>query len=390
MHEKILLVDDEPAILQGYQRVMHREFQLDIAVGSAQALAKIAADSYAVVVSDMRMPEMDGVQLLAKIRAQSPETIRVILTGNADIETAIDAVNEGNIFRFLTKPCSKETLARTLTAGLVQYRLVTAEKELLEQTLRGSIQVLTDVLGLVNPAAFSRAVRIRKYVRHVVAALKLSNPWMFEVAAMMSQLGCVTLHPETVDSVYAGKAISPEEQTRFNTHPQIGGDLLANIPRLEPIAWMISHQSETTAAVAHHTTEEVPQAIRQGADILRAALRFDEQFQRGVAKAALLKDLRSRWSGMDTAIFDALSEVEAETGQKVVQTCTFDVLSIGMTFNEEVRTERGLLIVAKGQEVTFPLIVKLKNFLEKQEIFGKVSVTVPKPPVNGMAMAARL
>jgi response regulator RpfG family c-di-GMP phosphodiesterase len=390
MHEKILLVDDEPAILQGYQRVLHREFQIDIALGSAQALSKIAADSYAVVVSDMRMPEMDGVQLLARIKVQSPETIRVILTGNADIETAIDAVNEGNIFRFLTKPCSKETLARTLTAGLVQYRLVTAEKELLEQTLRGSIQVLTDVLGLVNPAAFSRAVRIRKYVRHVVAAMNLSNPWMFEVAAMMSQLGCVTLHPETVDAVYAGKAISPDEQTRFNTHPRIGGDLLANIPRMEPIAWMISHQSENTAAAAHQATEEIPRAIRQGADILRAALRFDEQFQRGVGKAAVLKDLRSRWSGMDAAIFEALSEVEAETGQKVVQTCTFDALSIGMTFNEEVRTERGLLIVAKGQEVTFPLIVKLKNFLEKREIFGKVSVTAPKPGVNAVAMAARL
>jgi YesN/AraC family two-component response regulator len=195
MLEKILLADDEPAILQGYHRVLHREFQIDTAVGAAEALPKVQAQPYAVVVSDMNMPGMDGVQLLAKIKMLAPNTIRVMLTGNAELETAMNAVNEGAIFRFLTKPCGKETLAKALTAGLVQYRLVNAEKELLEQTLRGSIQVLTEVLSLVNPAAFSRAVRIRKYVNHVVEALGLSNPWRFEVAAMMSQLGCVTLHP---------------------------------------------------------------------------------------------------------------------------------------------------------------------------------------------------
>jgi CheY-like chemotaxis protein len=387
MLERLLLVDDEPAILQGYQRVLHREFQLETATSGADALAKIAAHPYAVVVSDMRMPEMDGVQLLAKIKIVSPDTIRVMLTGNADIETAIEAVNEGNIFRFLTKPCSKETLAKTLTAGLVQYRLVTAEKELLEQTLRGSIQVLTDVLSLVNPAAFSRAVRVRKYVNHVVRVMALPNAWMFEVAAMMSQLGCVTLHPDTVEAVYAGKPISADEQARVNMHPQIGGDLLAHIPRMEPIAWMISHQTDSTASDEHDPAQEISQAIRHGADILRATLRFDEQLQRGVAKASVLKELRTRWSAIDQKIFLALADVEAEASQSKMQTTTFDVLSVGMTINEEVRTKNGLLIVAKGQEVTFPLIVKLKNFLEKGEIFGKVSVSVPKPPVAVLAAA---
>jgi response regulator RpfG family c-di-GMP phosphodiesterase len=387
MLEALLLVDDELAILQGYQRVLHREFQIDTALGSAEALKKIRAKPYAVVVSDMRMPEMDGVQLLAKIKMESPEIIRVMLTGNADIDTAMDAVNEGSIFRFLTKPCSKETLAKTLTAALVQYRLVTAEKELLEQTLRGSIQVLTEVLSLVNPAAFSRAVRIRKYVSHVVKKLELANPWRFEVAAMMSQLGCVTLHPDTVDAVYAGQAISPDEQVRFNTHPQIGGDLLANIPRMEPIAWMISHQSQDVTGAKADPAHETSDSIRQGGDILRVALRFDELIQRGVGKSAALNDLRHRWKEMDPKIFQALSEVEAEASESVIRSCAFDALSAGMILNEEVRTQTGLLIVAKGQEVTFPLIVKLKNFLEKDAIRGNVSVSVPKMTVGSLAAA---
>ena len=133
MVETILLIDDEPAILQGYQRLLRREFQVETAVGGAEALAKLRQQCFAVVVSDMRMPGTDGVQLLAKIKNEWPETIRIMLTGNADIETAVNAVNNGNIFRFLTKPCGHDLLAKTLTAALLQYRLVTAEKELLEK-----------------------------------------------------------------------------------------------------------------------------------------------------------------------------------------------------------------------------------------------------------------
>src|SRR5579864_4510396 len=194
MAEKILLVDDDSNILDGYRRSLSREFLMETAEGAEPALALAEKNGpYAVVVSDMRMPGMDGIQLLSRIKALSPDTIRVMLTGNADMDTAISAINEGSIFRFLKKPCSKEAMAKTLTAALVQYRLVSAEKQLLEQTLSGSLQVLTQVLSLVNPAAFGRAERARRYIHHVVSAMKLGNPWQYEVAAMMSQLSCVTL-----------------------------------------------------------------------------------------------------------------------------------------------------------------------------------------------------
>jgi DNA-binding NtrC family response regulator len=221
MAEKILLVDDDSLILEGYRRSLSREFLMETALGAEQAL-KLATDNgpFAVVVSDMRMPGMDGVQLLSRIKSMSPDTIRVMLTGNAEIETAISAINEGSIFRFLTKPCSKEMMAKTLTAAMVQYRLVTAEKQLLEQTLTSSVQVLTEVLSLVNPAAFSRAERARRYIHHVVTVMKLGNPWQYEVAAMMSQLGCVTLPAETIDAVYRGDKLLPNEQAQYDAHPR--------------------------------------------------------------------------------------------------------------------------------------------------------------------------
>ena len=141
MSDKILFVDDEPGVLEGYRRLLHKEFSVDTAVGAGDGLAAIAAareDSYAVIVSDMRMPKMDGAQFLSRVRIN----FRGLSENCVDWVTPTfkppaDHVNEDAIFRFLTKPCEKEVLAKVLTAGLVQHGLVVAERELLEKTLRG-------------------------------------------------------------------------------------------------------------------------------------------------------------------------------------------------------------------------------------------------------------
>lgn len=378
MLEKILMVDDESAILQGYQRLLRGEFQTEIAVGGAEGLAAmVSRGPFAVVVSDMRMPGMDGVQFLTQAKNLAPEMIRIMLTGNSEMETAVHAVNEGNIFRFLTKPCNKETLAKTLTAGLMQYRLVTAEKELLEKTLSGSISVLTEVLSLVNPAAFSRAMRVRRYIAHVANRLSLPSPWRFEVAGMMSQLGCVTLDSETVEAVYAGRELTPEEQARFDAHPAVASVLLAKIPRMEPIAWMIAHQNQSAPVEGDLADREMAD-MRLGAEILRATLAFDELLCRDMSKTEAANRLLRQNRDMDPRIFQALVELQPESDEREVRTCALEHLSTGMILQQDVRTHAGMLIVAKGQEVTFPLILKLKNFQKKGSIEDSLSVSVLK------------
>src|SRR5258708_19704644 len=125
----------------------------------------------------MRMPGMNGVQFLAQVRQAAPDTVRIMLTGYADVSAAMDAVKQGNIFRFLAKPCEQEVLSNAITSGLVQYRLVTSEKDLLENTLMGSIKVLTDVLSAVSPEAFGKSIRITRYVRHLVTKFHLPSSW---------------------------------------------------------------------------------------------------------------------------------------------------------------------------------------------------------------------
>jgi len=378
MNEKILLVDDEQAVLQGYRRLLHGDFNLETAVGGVDALSLLQKNngSYAVVVSDMRMPQMDGVELLTKVRTLFPDLVRIMLTGNADLQTAARAVNEGSIFRFLTKPCDKELMATTLTAALLQYRLVAAEKQLLEQTLSGSVQVLTEVLSLVNPAAFGRAARARRYIHHIVTRLSLGSHWKFDVATMMSQLGCVAIAPEIIDGVYTGRQLSPQEQAQYDTHPTIAHDLLSKIPRMEPIAWIVAHQNRAIA-IEGDIADRDKADMRLGAEILQVALAFDGLLRKGISRVEAATRLSRQHRGLDRRVFEALVELEPEACDKQVHRVPIAEIRPGMIVEQEIRTSAGVLVVAKGQEVTSTLLLKLKNFHSAQAIEGMVQVSSP-------------
>jgi len=375
--QAILFVDDEPAALEGFQRLLHGEFEVDVAMGGPAALRKIeAAGAYAVIVADMRMPDMNGIELLEIVKDLTPDTVRVMLTGNGDVDTAISAVNEGCIFRFLTKPAPKEILTKALSAALAQYRLITSEKELLEQTLSGTIKVLMEVLSLVNPAAFSRATRLRQCVQHIVQKLGLPVSWKFEVAAMMSQLGCVTLDPEVVDTVYAGQTLDPEDQARFDAHPAVARDLLSSIPRMEPIAWIIAQQCTPVPVIPGVSDRETLETIRLGVDILRVAQRFDHLVAGGVSTTEAVERMAES-KRFNPEIVRALGGIDLKCDRVEVRTCRLRELSPGMILNQEIRTANGMLLVAKGQEITYPLLVRLRNFRNQHAMPSDIRVLVP-------------
>ena len=147
---RILCVDDEPNVLSGYQRILRKTADVQIASSAAEALRIIAEHQPMVVFADRHMPGMDGIELLHRIGESYPDLIRVMVTGANDQETAIAAINHGHIFRFLAKPVQSELLISTVEDAARQWRLVNAERELLERTLNGGVQVLVDILGLVD------------------------------------------------------------------------------------------------------------------------------------------------------------------------------------------------------------------------------------------------
>lgn len=244
MPDRVLLVDDDPNLLSALQRQLRKQFDLTTAEGGGPALQAVteANDSrrpFAVVLCDMRMPGMDGIEVLKRIRTLAPETVRMMLTGNADQQTAIDAINKGSIFRFFTKPCPAEDLAVGLQDGIHQYRLITAERELLENTLAGSVKVLADVVSMNDPVAYGLATRLREWVRLLTVELKLPSRWQLDMAAMLLPIGQVSIPPELIAKKRAGETLTEAEQFIITRAPEAGRNLIANIPRLNKVAEVI-------------------------------------------------------------------------------------------------------------------------------------------------------
>jgi CheY-like chemotaxis protein len=381
MNEKLLFVDDEPSVLEGYKRMLGREFSVDTAVGGFLGLASIAEHGpYAVVISDMRMPQMDGAHFLARVRETSPASVRLALTGYADIETAMGAVNEGNIFRFLTKPCSKENLLKAIEAALVQSRLIHTEDHLLENTLRGCIHILAEMLSFSNPAAFGRAMRLRRFVQHVEHRLQLAPSWKFEIAAMLSQLGCVTLNSDLVNAAYSGDSLTQQDQQKYDAHPSIAGEMLSHIPRMEAISQMIAYQTDPDARVKANSPEEKHE-IEFGIQLLRAGLAYDRFLGKGYSPTETCALVRNTAKGIDQFILDSLDNLEPSVSMRARE-CAITELSAGMILQEDLRMSNGMLIIAKGHELTFQWIERLKGFLQRGVIRGKIVVWIAQNPAG--------
>ncbi len=375
---KILFVDDDPSLLQSFARQFRGHFSLNTAASGAQGLEIVQNDGpFAVVISDMRMPEMNGIQFLTRVREMSPDTVRIMLTGNADIDTAMHAVNQGNIFRFLQKPCRKETIEWAVEAGIQQFQLITAEKELLEKTLKGSVQMLVEVLSLASPLAFSRAARVKEYVAHVVRHLKVAKAWEVEIAALLSQIGWIALPTDVIHKVHTGNELTPDEEKMFTSHPVLGGKIVSHIPRLEEVGRMIAGQLvplQDTLIAPEKITED-PGVL--GAQILKTCIDFDTLLLTGMNPRLAIARLHARETEYHPLIVEALGSMNVasiEMEEREVQTRD---LTDSMVLAQDVYTKTGILLAPKGHKVNLSLRTRLENYSRRSEIDKKLRVSLP-------------
>jgi len=383
-NERILLVDDDQSLLDSSKRNLRRYFDVETALGPKEGLKVIAErEPFAVIVSDLRMPKMDGIEYLSWARKITPDSVRMILTGNADLETAIQAVNEGRIFRFMTKPCPIETLVNVLRLGIEQYRLITAEKELLEKTLKGSIRMLTDLLAMINPEAFGRSARTVKYACEVARQMGVEELWKIETAALLSQVGCVALPEETLKKRYSGDDLSSEEIRQFRSHPKIASDLLSHIPRLQEVAKIIEYQEK------HYNGSGLPDDSSESADIpvgsriLKAVLDFDLLETRGLSRTAAMEEMKAQPGKYDPEVLDSLEKVLGVEKRFVAREVGLRDLRIRMILAEDVQTVGGQMLISRGQQVSRVLIERLKNHAAHTGICEPIRVFVPLNPEKG-------
>lgn len=367
---RILLVDDEQNVLDSLRRTLSMDYDVEVATSGFVAL-RILRDKgpFSVVVSDMQMPRMNGAWFLSRVRDHWPRTTRVLLTGHADLNAAIEAVNRGRVFEFLTKPCKDARLREVLTAAVEQQRVLEREANLIEETVANSIRLLCEVLEIVNPVAFGRAERLARIMETVSERLDLPEAWQCVTAARLSQLGCVGLPTELLAKIHIGQALDAGEEAAYRDHPRIGSSMIESIPRLEVVAKMVAGQLEVPEPGGESSSDPI---LALGTNLLRAALTFESRRLQGVPGSEVLEELRNQ--GFSSQILDAFRGISLVKDNGAIKIVQIADLNIYMQLAQDIRSTTGSMLAAKGQRVTRAMLARLLNFQKSQKLEGPVRV----------------
>jgi response regulator RpfG family c-di-GMP phosphodiesterase len=357
-------------VLEALRDVLRRSFDVRVATSGREALALLRKEprAYAVVLSDMRMPEMPGPVFLREARRCAPTAVRMLLTGYADYGAAAQAVNDGQVFRFLTKPCDREELKRACAGALAQHRMLIAERELLEQTLHGAIQALTDVLALASPAAFGRSARLKELTGGLARAAGVADAWEIEVASMLVHLGAVTLPEATAERWQSGRALDPMEVGMVARVPEVTNRILANIPRLDGVrAIVAAHERRFDGCrqgiPARDESLRAEVELPEGARMVRIALDFLRLEAEGAEPYLALETMRGRHGVYDPELLETFARtVGVRTHSLEVSELRLAALEVGMRLIHDVRGRDGRLLIARGHLVTPELLDRLTNF----------------------------
>ena len=378
MPAKVLFVDDDQKILNSVTRQFEDLFDLETANGPELALELIEADGpYAVVVSDMRMPGMNGIELLTSVKERSSDTVRIMLTGYADLQATIEAVNHGNIFRFLSKPCPQDVLEKAVRDGLTQHQLVTAERELLEGTLHGSIKVLSEMLSLVNPLAFGRTSQVQRIALAVGKEMQLESLWDLKIATMLFPLGYVTVSEKTLECVLGGSPVPSEDREALADHASVAQRMLRQIPRLEAVASIVAHQDKCFDGSGSPADGVAGKDIPVGARILKLASDFEIAYKREEDTSLALEQLCKKKHWYDDEVLRALQgALRSGLCQSSKREVSVPQLVSGMVIATDVRGAAGQLMVTSGQEITESTLHRLRDWYEKGVISETIEVEV--------------
>ena len=379
MNRRVLFVDDEPRVLSGLRRIAARQFEVTVAQSGAAALRILLDEEpFAVVVSDMRMPRMDGAEFLSRVQRLAPETTRMMLTGAAELDVATAAVNRGQIFRFMTKPCSRDDLVNALEAGVDQYRLVTAEKELLDRTLKGSVRVLSQVLSVVNPTAFGRSSRVRRIAQLVMEEMGEPIPWWVDVAAMLCQIGCVTVPEELLIRWHRGELLSEEEKAIIAEHPRVASQMLTKIPRMQRVRQGILYQDKRFGGGGLPADGKREAEIPFAGRLIKLALDFELSIMKGTSPTQTMVSLDARAGWYDPEMLEALHRIVQQARTHDREELMIHQLEAGMVIDADVYAKDEMMLVSKGTEITGPLLGKLDNWERLDRVEGPITVKIAR------------
>lgn len=354
---RVLCVDDELNILEGLKLHLGRSFDMTTAQTGEEAIELIANDGpYAVVVTDMRMPSMNGIQLLQAAKPLAPDTTFIMLTGSHDLETATKAVNEGHVFRFLNKPCPSNILKIAIDDGIERFNMLKEKREVLNETFVGSIRLMTEILEMSHPATFSRAHQVENITLQLTRALGIEERWEFKLACRLSRIGSALL----------GAEASKDEGKSWAWESEAGLHLVRLIPRLKLVSEIIGKWG-TSKGVFPTVVATEEEAVTACASIIHAAWILEGAFREGKDTPAAVVELQRRMPQACERLVDASSKLAVpaaftKSTDRPTKSVDLKQLKEGMTLGKELRI--GDFYLAAGHRLSQAMILRLSYLFQ--------------------------
>jgi len=311
---RILLLDDEQSVLDAYQRALRRRFHLDVADGARAGLTKIlTAEPYAVVISDMMLPGVTGLEILRRLKEFSPHSVGILLTGFGDYNMAVEAMNQGIVYRFLTKPCPVEKLMRAIDDALEFHRLQTNRGEHRKDQLEPALRIVSRQLALQRQSTYGRKLFFGRLMREICESLKLPDPEDFELAATFVELAWCSASCQTLQALHGHvpgdeglpSALLDCERTLLESLSAVSGFQLLSEMLMQPnLPWKECVPCDTlltcrrTLAGGHllHLAREFAQGYLQTNSAVGALIRIKARREHYHPQAvAALTDLSQVW-----------------------------------------------------------------------------------------------
>ncbi|QQR79801.1 MAG: HD domain-containing protein [Deltaproteobacteria bacterium] len=330
---------------------------------------------YTLIISDQRMPDMEGTVFLEKARQIAPDTVRILLTGYADMQAAIDAINRCGVYRFLTKPWNDEEIKVTLKRAI--------EFSELEKGFVSTVRLLSQMGEMHSAHIGNHSKRVADLSRKIAQELKLSEDMCFqiEMAAMLHDIGKIAV-PSSILEKEESK-LNDVELSQLKKHVLQGELIALMIPNLSEAAHMIRHHHEKFDGTGYPDKLRTD-AIPLGSRIITIADSFDKlvnhkNHHEALSPAKAVDFLMgSRKEYFDPEILKVLkgylSTKTSEIPQTHEVTLAFDKLELGMVLSKDIKTINDLLILPQGTLLNEKTILLLKKYIESAPVVKEVSV----------------
>ena len=380
-NQTILLVDDESRVLSSFSREL---FELDMCHVLTAPNAEVGLQlvkttpELSAVFSDFYMPGMDGVTFLAEVRKINPDITRVIITGAAGLDMAIDSVNIGQIFRFLIKPCPSDVFIQTVQDAIRQHQLITGERILLNKTLNGAVKTLIDVLALFSPEVFAQTTRLRDMAHQMAPFMENEPQWEIELAALLCQIGCVTVPREILDKHLHGETLNAAETEMINGIPETGRLLLGNIPRLERISEAIYYQQTPYQPLELNTAKNLQKKVPRVSYLLNLLIAYDHYLMKlndpvqafqAIQKTSQLFDPELLLAFRDKVLkLDELIKSGRFKPSVEEESISIPELTVGQILSRNILDGDNRMVVARGTAISAVLRMRLVNYATSKKI----------------------